>query len=771
MAVEAALFREADWTARPISPAFNVGVRCSAPAPLFRRAFSIDRPVASARLYVTALGLQQCWLNGAPVSADLLEPGWTAYGERHLYATYDVGDLLRSGENVIAGAVGDGWWRGKLTWTNRRAVYGDTTALLAQLEVDFVDGTRVIIATDEQWRATTGMIRSADIYDGCEIDRSLEPEGWREPGFDEREWAPVEMLELPSGLEQRRMPAARIVERLVPRWSRGADIRVDCGQNLTGFLELTGEALTRSRITVRHAEVLEADGSLHLAALRGAKATDVYTVEPGRFRLAPAFTYHGFRHARIEVVGEAVIDGIEACVVSSDLREIGAFSCSDSRIEQLASNIRWSQRGNFVTLPTDCPQRDERMGWTGDIQVFAPTACANYDVRGFLASWLRDLAIEQAGDGQVPSTVPNVIEGHPYEFGGVGWADAAVLVPWALYEAYGDRQVLETQFSSMCAWVDWAASRRNPQGVWRGDFHLGDWLDPGAPPDRPEEATTDRDFIASAYLSFSAGRLARICQVLGREVEAAGYVYLSQEVADASWRVWGQIAQGTQAGCAIAIAFAIAPPAQRRGVGERLADLVAMADGRIGTGFLGTPLVLPALSAAGQHEAAMRLLLNENSPGWLNQVLNGATTMWERWDAITSDGSIHAGDMAAEDAETMMSFNHYAYGSVGAWLYRHLAGLAPADLELPGARPGYRQIRFQPQPGGGIDAARAAIDTPFGTAGIDWRIVDDCLSIRLRVPPGANATFTVPSGWVFPEAGRDAPFGSGEFELLLARGA
>lgn len=762
--VEGGLFERSDWIGRPISPAFNAGAVEPAPVPLFRRRFEVAETVVSARLFVTALGVHECWINGCAVAPDLFDPGWTAYTARHLYAAYDVTALLRMGENVIAAAVGDGWWRGNLTWMGKRGVYGDTTALLAQLELTHADGRREVIATDREWCGGAGGLCLADFYDGCTWDAALEPAGWREPGFDDGAWSPVVEQPLPARLEQRSAPAVREVRRFDVGFEsndRGG-WSVDCGQNLTGWLRLTVQAPSGGVVTIRHAEVLEPDGQLHTAALRSARATDTYRLTPGAHVLAPSFTCHGFRHAEIALEGDLRLERVEACVVSSDLREIGHFACSDPLVTQLQSNIVWSQRGNFIALPTDCPQRDERLGWTGDIQVFAPTACANFDCGAFLSSWLADLAHEQASDGQVPSTVPNVIQGHPFEFGGVGWADAATLVPLALHEAYGDRAVLARQMPSMRAWVDWGASRLDAAGVWRGDFHLGDWLDPGAPPDRPEEATTDRDFIASAYLSFSAAAVARAARVLGEDAVAESYASLSARVAEATWRHWHDAAMRTQTGCAMAIAFGIAPADEIEPVGVRLAELIGQARGRIATGFLGTPLVLPALTAAGQHEASYRLLLNREAPGWLYQVRHGATTMWERWDAIEPDGHIHGGAMAAEDAASMTSFNHYAYGSVGAWLYRTLAGIAPGA-----ERPGYGTIDFAPRPGGGIAWAEARIDTPHGPAAIRWDRRGEGLEVRLEIPPGTEGRFSPPPGWRAPVEG---PLGSGVHRLALEPG-
>lgn len=752
--LEAALLDQEDWLARPVSPDFNVGRTEPAPVCMLRRAFQLDKSVAQARLYLTALGIYRFWINGRLVDNALLEPGWSAYEERLLYATYDVTEFLQRGENVLAAEIADGWWRGHLTWHKMRAVYGETTALLAQAEIQYIDGTHMTVATDDGWRGAESEIRFADIYDGYTANYGADPCGWREPGFDDTGWSAVRILGLLRGLEQRTMPPVRVIERFdaeVQQSTEGA-WRVDCRQNLAGFLRLEGKAERQGAITVRHAEVLEPEGALHTAALRGAKATEVYEVGPRRFVLEPQFTYHGFRYA--DVAGDAgmALDRVTANVVSSDLRQIGRFACSDERINQLWSNIIWSQIGNFVSIPTDCSQRDERLGWTGDIQVFAPTACANFDCRSFLSNWLVDLGHEQAADGRVPSTVPNVISFHEYAFGGVGWADAAILVPWALYEAYGDRQALDRQFPSMCAWVEWGLSRLDADGVWTGDFHLGDWLDPGAPPDRPEEATTPRDFVASAYLSRSASILGKAAQILGRGELAARFSLQSENLAAATWRKWSKAALATQTGCALAIEFGIAPPDERLFVGGVLAAHVEDTRGRIGTGFLGTPLILPALTRTGQIKAAYRLLLNEEAPGWLYQVGQGATTMWERWDAVRSDGTIHGGVMAIEDSDSMVSFNHYAYGSVGAWLYRSLAGMAPRADE-----PGYGLIDFAPQPGGGLEWAEVTIETPYGEAGIRWELAAcrNELRVALRIPPGARATFASPKGWsnVGPDSG------------------
>ncbi|HXQ15998.1 MAG TPA: family 78 glycoside hydrolase catalytic domain, partial [Caulobacteraceae bacterium] len=772
--VEAGLLSDDDWVARPISPVGNVDRAEPAPPALLRRAFRLDQPVAQARLHVSALGVHDTALNGAAVSDALLEPGWTAYRSRLLYAAHDVTALLHVGENVLSAAVGDGWWRGGLTWLERRGVYGRTTALLAQLEIRLADGTELVIATDETWRGGTGALRSADLYNGTDVDLRCEPAGWREAGFDDSGWEAVTALPLPAGLEVRSAPPVRVVEVRKPQPQAMPDgvLRIDAGQNLTGYLRLTANGPVGATIRVRHAELLGADGQLYTATLRKAKSVDSYTLaRAAPVTLEPAFTFHGFRYAEIEAAAGVEVTSVEVLVVASDLPASGEFSCSDARVNQLFSNVGWSQRGNFLSLPTDCPQRDERLGWTGDIQVFAQAACANADADAFLASWLRDLALEQRENGCVASVIPNVLGQKGAAWGACGWGDAATVVPWRLYEAYGDLETLQRQYPSMRGWVDWCASRRDAEGCWTGDFQFGDWLDPAAPPDKPNQATTSGDYIATAYLSFSAGLVAKTAALVGDDAAAEQYAELCRQTAAAAWAKWGAEALTTQAGCAVAIELGVVPPGEMQGAADALAALVNRSEGRIATGFLGTPLVLPALCRGGHYEAAYRLLMNLECPGWLHQVRAGATTMWERWDAIRADGSILGDGPEGTPGSNMSSFNHYAYGAVAAWLYRTVAGIAPGA-------PGYAEVIFAPVPGGGLTHAHAEIATPFGKSGVSWILVGDgALRADLLVAPGSRARFIAPPGyWMLDEpladVSGDRPsleLGSGSWTIELAR--
>ena len=467
--VEAALLDQADWLARPITLADDIGRAKPGPVPLLRREFSLSAAVASARLYVTALGLHQVAINGHPVSDELLEPGWQSYRHRLLYATYDVTGLLAVGRNAISAAVGDGWYRGTLTWRDLHNVYGDASCLLAQLEIRLAGGGTVTVVTDRQWRASTGALRAADIYDGTDVDLRLEPAGWQRPGFDDSGWPPGRRTR-PYGPARAAHHAPGPRGEHPPAGATAAPGRPAAHRRRAEPDRLpaaAGAGPAGARVRVRHAEVLDGEGRLHTQPLRTARATDTYVLAGnGTVWLEPAFTFHGFRYAEIDASPDVSVEAAEVAVVSSGLAPTGRFECSDERVNQLFRNVTWSQRGNFLAVPTDCPQRDERLGWTGDIMVFAPAACANADSRAFLANWLTDLGLDQRADGAVPSVVPNVLAAvrgtgqEAFEFGSTGWGDAATVVPWALYEAYADPEVLRRQYPSMRAWVDWCAGRR-----------------------------------------------------------------------------------------------------------------------------------------------------------------------------------------------------------------------------------------------------------------------------------------------------------------------
>jgi alpha-L-rhamnosidase len=737
-AVEAGLLQAGDWAARFVTPDWEEDTTRSLPCPLLRREFEVRAEVASARLYVTALGVYEMQINGAVAGDHVLAPGWTSYNHRLRYQTLDVTALLRRGRNAIGAILGDGWFRGRLGFGGgRRNIYGDRLALLAQVEIDYADGTTDRVVTDGAWRAATGPILAADLYDGETYDARLERPGWSAPGYDDHDWAGVRLLDRDLGtLVAPNGPPVRRTELIAPvtitAGPSGYPI-VDFGQNLVGRIRLSVEGQAGQTITLRHAEILE-DGQLCTRPLRLAQATDRYILRGGGVETwEPRFTFHGFRYAEVESwPGDLRPEELCAVVCHSDLERTGWFECSDPLLNRLHENVVWSMRGNFLDIPTDCPQRDERLGWTGDIQVFAPTACYLYDVAGFLTSWLADLAAEQDVSGVVPIVVPNVVGGPARP--AAAWGDAAVIVPWVLYQRYGDAGILATQFASMRAWVDLIAKHAGERHLWDRGFQFGDWLDPSAPPHRPGAGRTDPRLVATAYLARSAELLSLAADVIGRAEDAACYRDLAALVRDAFNDEYispaGRVASDSPTAYALALEFGLLRDAeQRRHAGARLAELVRDSGYRITSGFVGTPLICDALCSVGQCDAAFRLLMQHGCPSWLYPVTMGATTIWERWDSLLPDGQVNPGEMT--------SFNHYALGAVADWLHRVVGGLAPAG-------PGYRRIAIQPHPGGGLTRARARHRTPYGLAECAWTVEAGRITVEAVVPPNATADVTLP---------------------------
>ena len=729
--VETGLLDRRDWTAAFVTPTEVGGL--GSPAPLVRGEFVVTGPVARARLYTTALGAYEARLNDQRVGDEILAPGWTTYPKRLCYQSFDVTPLLVQGTNSFDAILGNGWYRGQLTWLKRRAVYGDRLAYLAQLEITYIDGMVQRVVTDESWKAVASGVLEDDLYDGQTTDLRVETTG---------PWAPVDVVDWDlATLVAAEGPPVRRLMTVPVRELTLMDERkylIDFGQNLVGWVRLTAHATAPGQeVSVRHAEVLE-NGELGTRPLRGAKATDHYILKGADNEvLEPAFTFHGFRYAEVSGLQDLEAGQLEAVVVGNDLERTGWFESSSAELNRLHENVVWGMRGNFLSVPTDCPQRDERLGWTGDIQVFAPTASSLFDCAGFLSSWLGDLVAEQGKDGSVPLVVPNVLPGGPAI---AVWGDAACVVPWVLYERFGDAGILQRQWDSMRSWVDYISAHAGDDFLWSGQFQLGDWLDPTAPPDNPAAAKADPDVIATAYFARSAEILTRSAAVLGDEASAKRYGELAARVrqafADNYATPAGRVLSDAQTVYGLAIAWSLLPTAQQRaGAGRRLADLVRLSGHTISTGFVGTPLILDALSESGYTDVAYRLLFQDVSPSWLYAVSMGATTIWERWDSMLPDGSINPGEMT--------SFNHYAFGAVADYLHRTVAGLAPGE-------PGYRSITVKPQPGRALTSAKARQVTPYGTAEVAWRREAGQFTLEVSVPQGTTAKVFLP-GTAVPE--------------------
>lgn len=729
--VEAALLSPGDWGALFVSPRHVGGI--GAPAPYVRGSFEVtgpdvSGPVASARLYTTALGAYDAYLNGRRVGADVLAPGWTSYDKRLAYQIYDVTGLLVEGPNFLQALLGNGWYRGKLTWDKGR-YYGERLAYLAQLEVTYADGRVQRVGTDESWQAAESGVLSDDIYDGQTTDLRL--------GEPVVPWGPVDVVERDMAtLFAAEAPPVRALMALAPQErlvSPSGKRIVDFGQNLVGWvrLEIRG-GRAGQEVSLRHAEVLEG-GELCTRPLRKAEATDRYFLKGAPAEvLEPSFTFHGFRYAELTGVDDAEVESVEAVVIGSDLERTGWFESSSADLDRFHENVVWGMRGNFLSVPTDCPQRDERLGWTGDIQVFSPAAASLFDCSGFLGSWLADLAADQRPGGEVPLVVPDVMS---FRQGAAAWGDAACVVPWVLYQHFGDLEVLERQWESMCGWVDWVAAQAGESRLWAGRLQYGDWLDPTAPPEAPHVAKANPDVVATACFARCAGIVAEAAKLLGYQEEAQRYGALASEVRRAFVEAYvtpsGLVVSDAQAIYAIALAWDLLPgERQRAGAGRRLAELVRLAGHRVGTGFVGTPWVLDALSDAGYGTDAYWLLFQRSCPSWLYAVTMGATTIWERWDSLLPDGSVNPGQMT--------SFNHYAFGAVAAYLHGRVAGLAPRE-------PGYRSISVRPLPGCELTYARTRELTPYGFAEVTWSRGEGRFVLEVTVPQLVEAHVQLPS--------------------------
>jgi len=746
---EMGLLSSSDWKADWIEPDLAEDVAKPGPSPMLRRVFKLGGSVDRARAYVTSHGLYELHLNGQRVGDQVFTPGWTSYNERLQYQTYDVTPLLRKGDNAVGVLLGSGWYRGDLGFGGRRNTYGDHLALLCQIEITYRDGHRELVLSDAGWKATQGPILTSEIYHGETYDARLEKAGWTAAGFDDSSWSGVKVVHArkddliaPVGPSVGKMAELRPVRILK---TPSGETVVDMGQNMVGWVRLAVSGPQGATITLRHAEVLDQEGNFYTANLRRAKATERYTLKGGAREIwEPHFTFHGFRYVAVDgYPGTLTLDSVTGIVVHSAMAQTGHFSTSHPLVNQLQHNIVWGQRGNFLDVPTDCPQRDERLGWTGDAQVFCRTAAFNMDVAGFFTKWLGDLAADQYEDGDVPHVIPNVLplSGGRRPAGAAGWADASVIIPWTMYLVYGDTRILENQYKSMSKWVGYESRRAGETYLWRGDVHFGDWLAYSAPPSEARSypgATTSKDLIATAFFAHSVDLLQRVARILDRKDDAARYLALLERIKAAFCREYvtasGRIGENTQTAYALALQFDLLPDDLRPIAAQRLAEDVRERK-HLTTGFLGTPYLCHVLARYGYLGEAYRLLNREDYPSWLYPVKKGATTIWERWDGQRPDGTFQ--DVG------MNSFNHYAYGAIGDWMYRVMAG-----IEIDEAAPGYKHILIQPLPGGGFTSVEASHETMYGRVTSRWTLREEAFELAVEVPPNTRASVRLPHAFL-----------------------
>ena len=722
------------WTASWITMGSEKESENSKPSQYFRKEFNIKKKVKSARVYVTSLGLYQLFINGKKVSDDLFTPGWTTYNKRLQYQTYDVTAMLNE-KNSIGAIVGDGWFRGKIA---KNLCYGDKLALLLQLQIFYTDGSSETIITDKNWKVNTGAILESDIYNGEIYDARLEMKDWSNVVFDAGKWENASVLDHSKDIlvAQRGVPV-KAIEEIKPiklLTTPKGEVVMDMGQNMVGWVRLKVNGKKGDSITLKFAEVLDKEGNFYMDNLRAAKCTDTYILKgEGEEIWEPKFTFHGFRFVKLEgFSGLPNLDQITGVVIHSEMNPTGSFSCSDSLINQLQHNIQWGQKGNFLDVPTDCPQRDERLGWTGDAQVFAPTAAFNFDVAAFYTKWLKDLAADQLANGKVPDVIPDVRFGRG---GSTAWADAALIVPWTMYLTYGDKRILEEQYASMKGWVEYMKDRAGEDYLWTNDGHYGDWLAFASTSSSYPGATTEKDLIATAYFKYSSGLLAQIADIIGNKTDAEKYSKLSENIKKAFVSEFvtpaGRLISPTQTAYSLALAFDLLPENLIPKAAKYLADDVIKM-GHLTTGFVGTPLLCKTLSNHGYDDLAFMLLNRKEYPSWLYPVTQGATTIWERWDGQKPDGTFQT--------VGMNSFNHYAYGAIGEWLYTHVAG-----IEIDKENPGYKHFILAPHPGGGLTNANAEFESMFGKIKSAWKIDDGNFMVEVEIPANTTATVILPN--------------------------
>jgi len=725
------------WTANWITLENEIKLDGSKPCTYLRKEFSTSKKVKSANVYVSSLGLYQLFINGKKVGNDLFTPGWTSYNKRIQYQTYDVTSMLQP-KNAIGAKLGDGWYRGNIAWENQRNYYGDKLALIAQLHIIYTDGTSETFASDESWKAVTGPILFSDIYNGETYDARKEMPGWSAVGFNDSSWGKVAVLNNSKAhLIAPQGPPVKAIEEIKPikmlTTPKGETV-FDMGQNMVGWARLKVSGKKGDNVTLKFAEVLDKDGNFYTDNLRAAKVTDHYTLKgDGEEIYEPSFTFHGFRFVQlIDFPGTPAIDNITGIVIHSAMEPTGSFSCSEPLINQLQHNIQWGQKGNFLDVPTDCPQRDERLGWTGDAQVFSPTAAFNFDVAGFYTKWMKDVAADQLPDGKVPHVIPDVLKGGG---GSTAWADASLVVPWTTYLAYGDKRILEVQYPSMKAWVEYMHGRAGDDNLWTGDGHFGDWLAFATNRSDYTGATTEKDLIATAYYAYSSGLLAKVAKIIGKNDDAAKYAQLSDQIKKAFVNEFvapsGRLVSHTQTAYLLAIAFDLLPADLVSKSAAYLAEDVNKFK-HLTTGFVGTPLLCKTLSAQSYDELAFMLLNRKEYPSWLYPVTQGATTIWERWDGQKPDGTFQ--DVG------MNSFNHYAYGAIGEWLYTYVAG-----IRIDEENPGYKHFFLAPHPGGGLTNAKATFKSIHGEISSAWKTEGGNMVYEVSIPANTTATVVLPS--------------------------
>lgn len=746
---ETGILDSAEWKACFISADKDEHPAYSSAVQYFRKEFDAHGQIRSARIYATAFGLYEIRLNGKRIGEYYLTPGWTSYHKRLQYQTYDITPLLRIGTNAIGALVGNGWYKGLVVHSTEK--YGSRLALLAEIHIEYQGGSSRVIITDDSWKTSRGPILSSEIYAGETYDATKEQSGWDCAGYDDGKWRPAVKIAADKRIlvAQEDIPAMK-QETLHPVKIIAApngDHILDFGQNMVGWVRFKVSGEKGSKVILNHGEVLDKSGNFYTDNLRAAKQTIEYTLKgEGIETYEPHFTYQGFRYVRVvKYPGKIDLKNFVGVVLHSEMKATGDFSCSEDMVNKLQHNIRWGQKGNFVDVPTDCPQRDERLGWTGDAQVFASTACFNMDCVLFFKKWLHDLQSDQLPDGQVPDVVPHVLRDD--EYSSSGWGDAAVICPWTVYLYYGDKRILSEQYPSMKAWVEYIRSQTH-SNIWDTGTHYGDWLaldrntrvlfgETGEQKNAGEDyyGATPNDYVSTAFYAYSTSLLAKAAGALGNKKDEAEYQSLFENIARSFQNEYftptGRLSIHTQTACVLALMFDLIKKKDKKRTADLLVSMLKESKWHLTTGFLGTPYICHALSKSGHADVAYRLLLQTDYPSWLYQITKGATTIWEHWDGIKPDGSFWSPDMN--------SFNHYAYGSIGSWLYEVVCGIQPDEHNT-----GYKKVIFRPIPSEKIGSAKAVHESLYGVIASEWNISDEALTVSVKIPHNSRGKVYLP---------------------------
>ncbi len=732
---ETALLQPQDWKAQWIEPVQLEDRRM--PGLLVRKDFSVPKKIASARAYVTSHGFYELYINGKKAGDEIFTPGWTSYNKRLQYQVFDITPLLLPGANSVGAMLADGWYRSALAWENNWGTWGKKLGLLCQLTITFTDGSEQTIITDNSWKGTQdGPVTRDGIYDGESYDARKEIKGWSNAGFAAAGWKPVSLgTGAKDNLVAVQTVPVRKIQELKPvrifTTPKGLLV-ADFGQNMVGWVRLKVKGSAGTKVSIRHAEVLDKTGNFYTDNLRAAAALAEYTLKGGEEETyEPRFSFFGFRYIAVNgYPGELKPEDITGVVVHSDMKPTGSFECSNGMINQLQHNIQWGQKGNFIDVPTDCPQRDERLGWTGDAQAFCRTAAFNMDVSPFFTKWLKDVAADQNPDGAVPFVIPDVLKNNGTS---AGWGDVSTIAPWTMYLIFGDKRILETQYPSMKAYVEYIRKKAGDSYVWIGGSVFGDWLFYKSMQQTENDGYTSPDMIATMFYAYSSHLVEQAAAVLGKTADVQTYHGIFEKVKEAFNKNYvtpeGRIASESQTSYVLALQFGLLPDNLRAKATQYLVDDIKGRGNHLSTGFLGTPYLCHVLSDNGQTSVAYDLLLQQTYPSWLYPVKMGATTIWERWDGQKTDSTF-------EDVG-MNSFNHYAYGAIGDWMYRVAAGIEVGE-------PGYKHILLQPQPGKQLTYARASFESSYGTIASGWEMKDGKLLIKVKVPANAMATIVLP---------------------------